>query len=204
MEIELWLAFIVAYSLISILPGPSVFMVVGLALSRGTQAAFLCILGDLLAGVVLISLSLFGVSTILLASASLFQLVKWGGVFYMAFLGFTQIRAASNPIPEFAKPSASAAGNIGAGFITGVLNPKAIIFYMAFLSQFMSSERDVFVQFVVLVPTATTVVGIVLSGYAFTAVRARRVFQSDTARRRIGFTGGGLLVGGSVLIAAKG
>ena len=91
MELELWLAFVATYTVISIVPGPSVLMVTGQALSRGGKAAFLCILGELIGGVVLVGLSLFGVGAILAASSELFQIVKWAGVFYMAYLGYRQI-----------------------------------------------------------------------------------------------------------------
>ena len=50
MNLELWLAFVAAYTVISIIPGPSVFMVMGQALTRGTKAEFLCILGDKVGG----------------------------------------------------------------------------------------------------------------------------------------------------------
>lgn len=202
MDFGHWIAFVVAYGVISVLPGPSVFMVTGLALTRGLRAAFVCILGDLLAGVVLIALSLFGVGAILATSAALFQAVKWAGVFYMTYLGISQIIAARS-VPDITvvdRPVDDLA-SLKAGFLTGVLNPKAILFYMAFLSQFMDPLGDVLLQFAIVVPTASVVVGLVLSGYALLAERARRAFQSQTARRRFGYAGGGVLLGGSVLMA---
>jgi len=201
MDFHLWLTFIAAYSLISLLPGPSVFMVTGLTLTRGKRAAFWCIFGDLLAGVVLIALSLFGVGAILATSAALFQLVKWGGVIYMAYIGFVQIRTARQAPTEMPALQNETSSSIKAGFLTGVLNPKAIMFYMAFLSQFMDPNGNVFLQFAILVPTATVVVGVVLSGYVLVANRAATLFQSPKARRRLGYTGGGFLIGGSVLMA---
>ena len=202
MDFSLWIAFVVTYGVISILPGPSVFMVTGVALTRGLRAAFVCILRDLVAGVVLIALSLFGVGMILATSAILFQAVKWAGVFYMAYLGVTQIISArSVPLKAELGTSVNDLANLKIGFLTGVLNPKAILFYMAFLSQFTDPTGDALLQFAILVPTATVVVGVVLAGYALLAERARRAFQSQAARRRFGYAGGGVLLGGSVLMA---
>lgn len=198
MKFELWLAFVGTYTLISILPGPSVFMVVGQALGRGLRAAFLCILGDVLGGVVLIALSLFGVGAILATSALAFQVLKWAGVGYMAYLGYRQIKDAKS---DYRDPPRL--GSIKAGFLTGVLNPKAIMFYMAFLSQFMDPSVNLVTQYLVLVVTSIFVVGVVLSGYALAAARARRAFESPAARRRFGYTGGGLLLGGSLFMAAR-
>lgn len=204
MKLELWLAFVATYTVISIIPGPSVLMVTGQALSRGTKAAFLCILGELAGGVVLVGMSLFGVGAILAASSELFQLVKWAGVFYMAYLGYCQIREARrdgldlSPEPVQKNRLSSAR----AGFFTAILNPKAIVFYVAFLSQFLDPTANIYSQFAIVVTTSTVIVGCVLGGYALLAAQARRSFQSARARRRLGYTGGGFLIGGSVYMAA--
>lgn len=204
MNFELWLAFVATYTIISAIPGPSVFMVTGQALTRGTKAAFLCIVGELLGGVVLVALSLLGVGAILAASAELFQFVKWVGVAYMAYLGISQILEARNygrtDLPEPRQHDGLA--SLRAGFFTAVLNPKAIIFYVAFLSQFLDPHGSVYSQFVIVVVTSTVIVAVVLGIYALIAGRARKAFQSPKARRRFGYTGGGCLLGGSALMAA--
>lgn len=203
MEFELWLAFVAAYTLVSLIPGPSVFMVTAFALTRGTRAAFWCILGDVIGGFFVIALSLVGVGAILAASAELFQIVKWAGILYMAFLGYRQIVDAQRSGGlDASVESHSAHAGMKAGFLVGVLNPKAILFYMAFLSQFLSPDGDRFLQFAILAVTSAIVVGAVLGGYALAAARARQTFRSEKARRRFGYAGGGFLIGGSVLMAA--
>lgn len=202
MDIELWLAFIAAYTIVSIIPGPSVFMVTAFAMTRGTRAAFWCILGDVIGGFFVIALSLVGVGAILAASAELFQIVKWAGIFYMALLGYRQIvEARRAEAPDVSADGASASNSMKAGFLVGVLNPKAILFYMAFLSQFLSPDGDPLLQFAILAATSTIIVGAVLGGYALMAARARASFRSEKARRRFGYAGGGFLIGGSVLMA---
>lgn len=179
-------------------------MVIGQALSRGTRAAAFCILGELLGGVVLVGLSLFGVGAILAASPALFQLVKWGGVFYMAYLGYCQILTAQKdnvdtPLETKNQMSVSSAKS---GFLTAIMNPKAIVFYVAFLSQFLDPSANIYTQFAIVVATSTVIVGTVLGAYAMLATQARAVFQSARARRRLGFAGGGFLISGSVFMAA--
>lgn len=204
MRVELWLAFVAAYTVISVIPGPSVFMVIGQALTRGTSAAFLCIIGDVLGGIVLMCLSFLGMGAILATSVLLFQTMKWAGVFYMAWLGCLQIaEARKGPSPGLNKSEQSCpSASLSAGFFVGILNPKAIVFYMALLSQFIDPGRDPLPQFLILMATSTTIVVIVLSGYALTAVCARNALQSASARRRLGYAGGSCLLGGSVMIAA--
>jgi homoserine/homoserine lactone efflux protein len=204
LDIELWLTFVIANSVISIIPGPSVLLVTGLALSRGTKAAFMCILGELLGGAVLVALSLFGVGAILAASADLFQVVKWAGVIYMAYLGCRQIidaRRQGFDAPQESKLR-DGLSNVRAGFFTAVLNPKAIIFYVAFLSQFLDPNTNIYSQFAIVVATSTVIVGVILGGYTLLAAQARKTFQGVRARRRFGYTGGGFLIGGSAFMAA--
>lgn len=203
MKFELWLAFVAAYSVISLIPGPSVFMVTGQALTRGLRAAMLCVVGDIVGGFFLIALSLFGVGAILAASAELFQIVKWAGVLYMAYLGYQQIKdARSRPATAFSETEKGADfESMKAGFLIGILNPKAIMFYVAFLSQFLDPDGDPVAQLAILVVTSTIVVGVILTGYAVFASKARTAFQSERARKSIGYVGGGFLLGGSVLIA---
>ncbi len=163
----------------------------------------MCIAGDIVGGVVLMGLSFMGVGTILAASALLFQIVKWAGVIYLAYLGCRQIAEARNDNGYFAEAhqTSSAWGSLWAGAVTAVLNPKAIIFYMAFLAQFIDPARDMALQMVILTITSTIVVAVLLTGYALVAGRTRQFFQSKSARKRIGYTGGTFMIGGSVLMA---
>ena len=57
MLFENWITYVIAYAVISIIPGPSVFMVIGQSLSRGTRAAFACVMGDLAGGVIVMTAS---------------------------------------------------------------------------------------------------------------------------------------------------
>ncbi len=170
---------------------------------RGTPAAFLCIIGDLFGNFLLMLLSLVGVGAILATSVTLFQIVKWAGVFYMAYLGYCQIIDARKEVLQDVEEDHSTfnLGSFNAGFLTAALNPKAVMFYMAFLTQFMDSNGDQFLQFSILLATSTIVTGLILSGYVLIAVRARKVFQNGPARKYFGYTGGGFLIGGSMLMA---
>ncbi len=204
MKLELWLAFVATYTLICLIPGPSVLMVTGIALTKGRKEAFLCILGELLGGVVLIALSLLGVGAILAASAELFQIVKWAGVFYMAYLGCHQIYDASKlkSDPTLDTNTQANLASARAGFFTAILNPKAIFFYVAFLAQFLEPGGNIYSQFAIVTTTSTVIVAVILGFYATIASHARKRFQSARAQQKFGFMGGGFLLGGSVLMAS--
>ncbi len=206
MSIEVWIAYVAACTILSLIPGPSVFMVIGQSLSKGLNAACYCIAGDLLGGVVIMTVAYVGLGTILAASSEVYLVVKWVGAAYMAWLGVSQILAAKQLSEKDLRLSATKtarSGSLRAGFLTGILNPKAIFFHVAFLAQFMNPAHPMTPQFLILMATSTAVVLGVLGAYALLAAQARRIFQSLRARKRLGYTGGSFLLGGSALMASN-
>ncbi|RKF18049.1 LysE family translocator [Alginatibacterium sediminis] len=204
MTLERWLAFVIATSILTLIPGPCVVLLISQALTRGVAASLMCIFGDIVGGAVLMMLSLLGVGAILAASATLFAIFKWLGVFYMAYLGYCQILEAKNTKAQSAdcRTQALNMGSFKAGFIASLLNPKAIIFYMAFLSQFMNADKDPLLQFSILILTSSLVTGLVLVAYALLASSARALFQSERSKQYFSYSGGSFLIGNSVFIAS--
>jgi len=201
MPIENWIAYAIAYVVISIIPGPSVFMVIGRALSRGNRAAMVCITGDLVGGVIVMAASYLGLGLILASSSLAFMALKWAGVAYMAYLGITQIIAARNLTEIKAVGTTSLRGSFSAGFLTGVLNPKAIMFYIAFLAQFIEPNAPQLPQFLILMTTSSMIVALVLGTYALLAAKVSARLQSIQARKRMGYAGGSCILGGSAVMA---
>lgn len=199
MTLESWIAYVLAYTVLSIIPGPSVLMVIAQALSRGIQTAMACILGDLAGGVVIMAASYLGLGMILASSSMAFLTLKWLGVGYMAYLGVTQIIAARH-LAEI-KLTTQPKGGFRAGFVTGLLNPKAIMFYMAFLAQFIDPDAPQLSQFLILMVTSTIVVMVVLTAYALLASKVSKRLQTIRARKGLAYAGGSCLLGGSALMA---
>ena len=214
MNAETWFFFLIAYTIISAIPGPSVAMILSQSFSRGIAAALFCIVGELLGGIVVMTVSFAGLGAILATSSLLFFLLKWLGVAYLAYLGVKQILAArrvfateltneskseelSATVPEYRWAS------IRAGFFTGVLNPKAIMFYVAFLTQFIDHNQSVLPQLVILMITSSVIVATVLAAYAVLATRLKDSIQSASAQRRFGYFGDSFLLGGSAFLAMR-
>jgi homoserine/homoserine lactone efflux protein len=206
MTFETWLTFAVAYTIISVIPGPSVAVVLAQSLSRGLGAGLFCVLGDLIGGIVVMSLAYTGLGVILQVSIELFQLIKWLGVAYMAYLGLTQIvqakQLAESDMLLKTLPQSSWV-SLHTGFVAGVLNPKAIIFYLAFFAQFINTNQATLPQFFILAITSTIIVAVVLSIYAVLASRLRKSMQSLDARKRMGYVGGSFLLGGSAFLSTS-
>lgn len=203
MSLDTWIAYTIACVVLTMIPGPSVMLVIAQSLTRGRTAAAMCIFGDVVGSILLVGLSFAGVGAILAASAVLFQIVKWAGVLYLAWLGISQIIEARREAPELAghQEQGSSWGSFWAGAVTAVLNPKAIVFYMAFLAQFIDPAGDMPLQLALLTVTSSVVVMVLLAGYALIAERARLFFRSQLARRRMGYAGGAFMIGGSTVMA---
>ncbi|MGO2512105.1 LysE family translocator [Marinomonas polaris] len=203
MTFETWIAYLLASLIISIIPGPSVFTVLAQSISYGAKHAFLCIFGDITAAMIVMLLSYLGVGALLMASEQLFFLVKWTGVIYIAYLGVMQIIAAmkvkadSITIDNYPKKSSC---SIKVGFFTGLLNPKGIIFSMAFLSQFIDVNANPVHQLVILMITNALVIVAVLGSYALLAVKIKSVLNKGSNKKVIGLVGGGSLFGSSVFM----
>ncbi|KZL20162.1 LysE family translocator [Pseudovibrio sp. Ad37] len=205
MSLDTLLEFTVASIVITLIPGPSVLLVTSQALTKGRLAAQMCILGDVIGTIVLIIISFMGLGAILATSAILFQLVKWTGVLYLAYLGYRQIMDSRHLLPmEFASDAdlTSSWKSFWIGSITAVFNPKAIVFYMAFLAQFIEPTNNTVLQLGILILISVSVIFILLSLYALIAMKARKHFTSKLFRKRIGYTGGGLMITGSIWMAA--
>ena len=204
MSIDTLLAYAVACSVLSALPGPSVLLVTARTLDKGWREAGFCLIGESLGSTCLILLSLLGVGAVLSASAALFLVVKWLGVVYLIALGIGQVIVARRQEAPGTETSASLSDrrrSLEAGFVTALLNPKAIVFYTAFLAQFIDPSRDLAVQYAMLVGTSIVIAATVLACYAAVAARARRALGSRRARRNVGYASGACYIGGGLLMA---
>lgn len=205
MNFETWITYVIACAALSIIPGPSVLLITGQALTKNLRAAFICLAGGTVGGVILILLSLLGVGAVLATSSVLFLILKWLGVAYLAYLGVSQIISArkqyQDPSISIIDTKLNQRGSFSLGFFTALFNPKAIIFYMAFLTQFFDPLGNHLIQYIVLILTSTVVAGLILAGYAIAASQVRNALKGRKAKRNVSYTSGGLYLGGSILMA---
>jgi threonine/homoserine/homoserine lactone efflux protein len=149
MTIELWLAFTLAAAGLIVIPGPTVLLVVGFGFSAGARAAFLSMIGVALGDIAAIALSFLGVGALLAVSAELFMLLKFAGALYLLYLGIKLWRAPVTPLGEGAiLPPPH--GIIGKAFLVTFLNPKGILFFTAFMPQFIVGREPAVPQMLIL------------------------------------------------------
>ena len=123
-----------------VIPGPSVLYVVTRSVEQGRRAGFVSVLGLHTGTLVHIAAAATGLSALLLASATLFDIVKLAGAAYLVALGVSRLVRRVAPT-ERTIERASLRRVYGQGFVVNVLNPKTAIFFLSFLPQFVDPAR---------------------------------------------------------------
>ncbi|MEH6580026.1 MAG: LysE family translocator [Amphritea sp.] len=194
MNIEMWLAFTVASIVLLIIPGPTILTVISYSVSHGYRAKLPLIIAVALGDSTALALSLLGLGTLLAESAFWFQMIKWAGGLYLLFLGVKLLRTGLRPA-QIQQESEYASGWILFlnTYLVTALNPKGIIFFVAFLPQFINISLNVTHQLWILAMTFVALATLNATLYAVFAGKARQVLASPKTQRIFNFTGGSLL-----------
>jgi threonine/homoserine/homoserine lactone efflux protein len=176
-------------------------LVLSYALTRGRAVATRTALGVALGDFIAMSASLLGLGAIVLASATVFTVLKWVGAVYLVWLGVKLLRTpVANGLP--AAPDTSEARSVfwHACTVTA-LNPKSIAFFIAFVPQFVTPEAPIAPQFAILIATFCTLALVNVLIYAFLADRLRSRIRRPSTLRWLNRAGGSALVGMGALTA---
>jgi threonine/homoserine/homoserine lactone efflux protein len=201
MSFDLWLPFSLASIALLLIPGPTVLLVLSYALSKGRSVAVASAAGVALGDFIAMSLSLAGLGTLVLASATLFTVLKWVGAVYLIWLGIKLIRSAPTKGLTPPKAEVSAKGVFGHAAMVTALNPKSIAFFIAFVPQFIAPDSPLLPQFVVLISTFVTLAALNALAYALAADRLRQVIARPSAIAWITRAGGLALISMGLLTA---
>ncbi len=193
MELQVYLAFVVATTIMISLPGPSVLLTVAHSISFGWKHALSTVAGATTGIAVQLIVAAIGLSSLLNGVAEVFEWLRWGGAAYLVYLGIKQWRSASEAL-EFDTSTVSKTNLFVQGLVTTILNPKSLIFIAAFLPQFIDAARPLGLQFTFIVPTFLMITFTVTSFWALVAGKARGFLQSQRAFQSVLRTAGGLMI----------
>jgi threonine/homoserine/homoserine lactone efflux protein len=194
MPIELWLAFVAASAVLLVIPGPTILTVVSYSISHGRRANVPLVAAVALGDSTALVVSLLGLGALLATSAFWFTVVKWVGGSYLLYLGIRMLRAGVSPADAPVPAAPGSRWRLFANtYIVTALNPKGIVFFVAFLPQFISPGADVGRQLWILAVTFVVMATINATLYAVFAASARRILASPRIERRFNFAGGSLL-----------
>ncbi|MCO5070155.1 MAG: LysE family translocator [Rhizobiaceae bacterium] len=202
MSFGTWAAFAAASAILLIFPGPTILLVVSYALGQGWRTALPMAAGVALGDFTAMTLSMLGIGALLLASATVFTVLKWVGAAYLIYLGIKLFRAGGSLDAKPRTDAASAGKMLVHAWLVTALNPKSITFFVAFLPQFLSHDGDFFTQMLIFEATFLTLGFVNAFGYALVASRARNIVGDPRAITIFNRTGGTLLVGAGVATVA--
>jgi len=205
MAIELWAAFALASCVLLIIPGPTILTVISYSIAHGNRARIPLIAAVALGDSTALVLSIAGLGAVLATSAWLFTALKWAGGLYLIYLGIKLLLAKTSPLTiEEADRVGSQWKLFGNTWLVTALNPKGIIFFVAFLPQFIDTAVPAAPQLWILSITFVVLATLNATLYAVFGASARRMLSSPKAQRRFNIGGGSLLaLAGGWALSAK-
>jgi threonine/homoserine/homoserine lactone efflux protein len=205
MTIELWLTFALASCVLLLIPGPTILTVISYSVAYGKRANIPLVLAVALGDSTALAMSLAGLGAVMATSAWLFTTIKWVGGLYLIYLGIKLILSRNNTLPaEHAGQLHSPWKLFVNTWLVTALNPKGIIFFIAFLPQFIDHSAPVTPQLWILSTTFVALATLNATLYAAFAASARRMLLSPKAQSRFNLGGGSLLaVAGVWALTAK-
>jgi len=154
MELHTWLIYLIAALGLSLSPGPNGLLALTHGALHGRRKALYTIFGGALGFVTIVALSMFGIGALLKASLVWLTVMKWVGGAYLVWLGIQVWR--SPPLGIEARSAAEPRAGwsmFRQGALSALTNPKGILFFAAFLPQFIDPARSLFIQFVIMAGT---------------------------------------------------
>jgi threonine/homoserine/homoserine lactone efflux protein len=202
MSSETWFTFVAASTALVIVPGPTVLLVVSYALGQGWRAAFPMAVGVALGDFTAMTLSLLGIGTLLMASATIFMVVKWIGAAYLVYLGIKLFRSGGSLDAEPRTAAASGLRMLTHAWFVTTSNPKGLLFFVAFLPQFIDANASILSQVLILESTFVVLAFANTLTYAALASRARHWVKDERIIKSVNQAGGAILVSAGIATAA--
>jgi threonine/homoserine/homoserine lactone efflux protein len=199
MTIDIYLTYVIACVLLAILLGPIVTMVIANGLRYGTRAALLNVAGAQLGSALVLVIIGVGLTSLMATMGYWFEWVRFLGAAYLVWLGFKLIRSPGVMLSSDA-PSPPRGGFFLQGFLMLLSNPKVLVFFGAFIPQFVDMKRDHLPQVAVLGLTFMVIAVLTDGAYALLAGRAGKMLSAYRARL-ISRVSGGLMIGGGIWLA---
>ncbi|MGA0847841.1 MAG: LysE family translocator [Pontimonas sp.] len=154
MDLGTWLLYSAAALGLSLTPGPNGLLALTHGALYGLKKTTFTIAGGALGFVLVIALSLFGIGALLAASAQLLIVLKWVGGAYLIWLGIQVWQSpAIGSTPKATGPLVTRTAVFRQGLLAAVTNPKGILFFVAFLPQFLVTDSPLFIQFAIMTVT---------------------------------------------------
>jgi len=199
MPIEQWAAFAAASAVLLAIPGPTILLVVSYALSHGRRYAAATVAGVALGDFTAMTASMLGLGALLATSATIFTVLKWAGAAYLVWLGIKLWRAPVQTGAVSVEKGGRPLAVFLHAYVVTALNPKSIIFFVAFLPQFLDRAQPMLGQMVIFEATFLVLATLNAAAYAVLAAAARSGIRRPSVQRAVNRAGGSLMIGAGLL-----
>ena len=199
MSLDVYLAYVLACFVIAVIPGPTVTVIVANSFAYGTRAGLLNVAGTQLGLAVMMAALVVGLSTVIAVVGAWFDWLRIAGAAYLVWLGWKLLRAPD----ALGQPGAAPAPRGGftlQGLLVILSNPKGLLWFGAFIPQFIDPAGDYVGQIVLLGVTAMAVALVTDGAYAVLTGRAGALLSRSRARL-VSRLGGAFLVCGGIWLA---
>ena len=185
MSFQVWMAFMLACWVISVSPGAGAIASMSSGLNYGFRRGYWNAIGLQLALLVQIGIVAAGVGVLFATTPWAFLLVKWFGVGYLLYLAYLQWKAPvqSIEIGQEQQATKSIPKLVGYGFLVNMSNPKAIVFLLAVLPQFLDLSKPQWIQYVMMAVTMISIDLIVMAGYTGLAAKVLKLLKSPKQQK---------------------
>jgi threonine/homoserine/homoserine lactone efflux protein len=184
MNLDLYLAFLVATTVLILIPGPNVTLLVANSLAHGPRRALITLAGTSTAIALQLLVVALGMSSLILVLAQWFEWLRWAGVAYLIYLGIKQWRAAPVALDDVESFTVRSNTLFWQGVLVSATNPKTLFFYAAFFPQFIDAASPPGPQLALLCITFLVVATVLDGTYAVLAGQLRPWLR-DRRRARL-------------------
>ncbi|MDD2385018.1 MAG: LysE family translocator [Sulfurospirillaceae bacterium] len=203
MSVVSLLSFGLAMFVLAVSPGPGVFATIARALASGFASTLIFIAGIVLGDIIFLLAAIYGLSTIAMYMGEVFIAVKYLGGAYLIYLGYTILKSHAKAANIHALREPSKKANFLSGLSITLGNPKVILFYLGFLPTFMDLKALTFSDVMMVGSVVVGVLFSVMAVYAYVASRAKHLFQSPQAIRKLDIGAGSVMMGAGAYLIAK-
>jgi threonine/homoserine/homoserine lactone efflux protein len=204
MDLDLYLAFLLATTVLILIPGPNVTLLVANSLAHGPRRALVTLAGTSSAIALQLVVVALGMTSLILALATWFEWLRWAGVAYLIWLGIQQWRAAPLALDDIEGRAVRPGTLFWQGILVSATNPKTLLFYAAFFPQFIDPASPPGAQLALLCATFLALATALDGAYALLAGRLRPWLRTHRrARLRNRLTGACLIAAALGLALAR-
>jgi homoserine/homoserine lactone efflux protein len=203
MNIDIWVTCFLASWIFSLSPGAGSVFAMTNGLNYGFRRGYLGVIGLVLGLWAVFLAVVVGLGALIQASPLAFNLIKWAGVAYLFYLGFSQWRSKGSPI-QVGLHDGSKVGAmelIGKGIALNAINPKGYIFMLAVIPQFIDSAAPLPIQYVIVALTFAFTDLVVMAGYTGLAAKALAYLKTEQHMSVLNKVFGGLFMLAAVVLA---